>query len=250
MAKLGLEYYRLDTNRYQDIRIKRLKKEFNTSGIAVYDYILTEIYRVKGSFIMWDESTAFDVADYFGIKETLVREIVNYCCAVGLFNKELLISESILTSKSIQKRYIDMCKAAKRANYTIPEKYIIQEDLLKLTEEMPKIQEETPKLTEENDKEKKRKEKESKEKNIEEREKEFFASCEALNNKFPTQAIKNFFSYWSEKNKSGTKMRWELEKTWELTRRINTWVLNEEKFRKQPQAQPQQLFNVPKSLSR
>lgn len=148
MAKTGLDFYRMDTNRYQDIKIKRLKKEFNTSGIAVYDYILTEIYRVKGGFIEWDECTAFDVADYFGIKEALVNEIVNYCCVVGLFNKELLTSESILTSKSIQLRYIEMCRAAKRVNFSIPKKYNLTEETPKLTEDLPKVQEETPKLTE------------------------------------------------------------------------------------------------------
>lgn len=147
MAKIGLEFFRMDTNRYQDIKIKRLKKEFSTSGIAVYDYILTEIYRVKGSFIEWDNCTAFDVSDYFGIKETLVIEIVNYCCAVGLFSKELLTSESILTSKSIQDRYIEMCRRAKRSTAEIPEKYIIvQEETNKVQEEMPNIPEEIDKV--------------------------------------------------------------------------------------------------------
>ena len=81
--KTGFDYYNVDTNRYQDMRIKRLKKDFGCDGIAVYDYILCEIYRVRGCFVEWDENTAFDVADYFGIKESLVNEIVNYCCAAG-----------------------------------------------------------------------------------------------------------------------------------------------------------------------
>jgi hypothetical protein len=124
--KTGLSYYSTDTDRYQDIRIKRLKKTFKCMGIAVYDYILCEIYRVRGCFIEWDESTAFDVADYFGLKETQVGEIVNYCCAVGLFNKELLASGSVLTSESIQKRYIEICTRAKR-KVIIPEKLILVE---------------------------------------------------------------------------------------------------------------------------
>lgn len=33
-----------------------------------------------------------------------------------------------------------------------------------------------------------------------------------------------FIDYWTEKNKSGTKMRWELEKTWDLNLRIKRWV--------------------------
>ena len=33
----------------------------------------------------------------------------------------------------------------------------------------------------------------------------------------------NFYLYWSEPNKSETKMRWELEKTWNLTLRLKRW---------------------------
>lgn len=36
--------------------------------------------------------------------------------------------------------------------------------------------------------------------------------------------IRAFFNYWTEKNKSGTKMRFELEKTWETSKRLQTWA--------------------------
>ena len=35
-----------------------------------------------------------------------------------------------------------------------------------------------------------------------------------------------FFSYWTEPNKSGTRMRWELEKTWDVNRRLKRWTNN------------------------
>lgn len=119
--KIGLAYYNVDTDRYQDIKIKKLKKAFSGNGIAIYDYILCEIYRVKGCFILWDDSTAFDVADYFGLKETLVNEIVSYCGTVGLFDKALLTGGNVITSTSIQARYKEMCKRAKRNEVIIPD---------------------------------------------------------------------------------------------------------------------------------
>ena len=141
--KTGFDYYNLNTDRYLDIRIKRLKKDFGCAGISVYDYILCEVYRVKGCFSEWDESRAFDVAEYFNLKESLVCEIVKYCGSVGLFNKELL-SGGIITSKSIQNRYVEMCKRAKRASIKIPSKIIIHEESDIITEESDIIQEETP----------------------------------------------------------------------------------------------------------
>lgn len=118
--RVGLSYYSVDTDRYLDIRIRRLVKAFGCDGIAVYDYLLCNIYRVKGCFAAWDESTAFNVAEYLRLKESVVLEIVRYCGVVGLFNKELL-SRGIITSAAIQRRYIDTCIRAKRKNLEIPE---------------------------------------------------------------------------------------------------------------------------------
>lgn len=44
---------------------------------------------------------------------------------------------------------------------------------------------------------------------------------------YPKEMIRAFFDYWSELNKSGTRMRYELEKTWELPRRLSTWANRE-----------------------
>lgn len=135
--RVGLSYYSVDTDRYLDIRIRRLVKAFGCDGIAVYDYLLCNIYRVKGCFAAWDESTAFNVAEYLRLKESVVLEIVRYCGVVGLFNKELL-SRGIITSAAIQRRYIDTCIRAKRKNLEIPEFCrIFPEETAKLPEESP-----------------------------------------------------------------------------------------------------------------
>ena len=46
MAKTGLSYYQAETDRFQDIKVKRLKKRYGCEGYAVYQYIQNEIYRV------------------------------------------------------------------------------------------------------------------------------------------------------------------------------------------------------------
>lgn len=126
-SKTGLNFYTIDTDRYQDIRIKRLKKDNGCDGLAVYDYILCEIYRVRGYFFEWDESSAFDVAEYFGLKETKVQGIVQFCASVGLFDKALL-SRGIITSASIQQRYLTMCSRAKRTGVEINPDYSLIEN--------------------------------------------------------------------------------------------------------------------------
>lgn len=52
----------------------------------------------------------------------------------------------------------------------------------------------------------------------------------------PPEPLRNEFSkfilYWTEKNKSGTKQRWETEKTFEVRRRLVTWLGNVKQFQK------------------
>lgn len=162
--KTGLSYFGIDTDIFQDRKIKRLKKTFGCAGIAIYIYLLCDVYRDKGCVLAWDEDCAFDVAEYLGVKESLVNEVVKYCGAVGLFNEELL-SRGIITSESIQRRYIEMCKRARRSSTNIPEEWrLITEESGKITEECGETTEDCEVTPTFSDKEKKRKEKESKEK--------------------------------------------------------------------------------------
>ena len=43
---------------------------------------------------------------------------------------------------------------------------------------------------------------------------------------FSNDDLENFYAYWSELNKSGSRMRWELERTWNLKLRLKRWVNN------------------------
>lgn len=44
--------------------------------------------------------------------------------------------------------------------------------------------------------------------------------------------LNGFIDYWTEPNKSNTKMKYELNKTWETKRRLKTWAANQKKWDK------------------
>lgn len=230
--KTGLNYYTIDTDRYQDRRIKRLKKDCGCQGMAVYDYILCEIYRVQGCFLEWDENTAFDVAEYFGLKESTVSEIVRYCGAVGLFDKELL-SRGIVTSATIQERYLTMCDRAKRRDVKIPEVCrIIREESAIIPEVCPKTPEVCAQSKEKESKEKKNKSLsvspsfqsgDTSEMSAEptEREREdFFKIFFFKNYKNPAEQVDKFVNHyaangWTRNNGAKVVDRIALARTWE-----------------------------------
>lgn len=143
MARNGLLYYNIDTDRYDDIRIRKLKRGCGLQGLAVYDYLLLQIYKDKGYYLLFDEDTLFFTSEWAGVKENAIQEIVNLCCAVGLFNKELYTSARVLTSKAIQTRYLKACKNLKRTDIQTIDASV------NLLTDTP-IRDKTPKPTEEN----------------------------------------------------------------------------------------------------
>mgnify|MGYP003656736823 CR=1 FL=1 len=55
---------------------------------------------------------------------------------------------------------------------------------------------------------------------------------EVFNSEYLNEMCEDFFDYWSEPNKSNTKMKWELEKTFDIKRRLKTWEKNSKKWNK------------------
>jgi hypothetical protein len=63
---------------------------------------------------------------------------------------------------------------------------------------------------------------------IEIRSEDFKNSIKPFIEKYSVEMCRAFFEYWSEPNPSKTKMRFELQKTWEISRRLNTWASRQE----------------------
>lgn len=64
---------------------------------------------------------------------------------------------------------------------------------------------------------------------IEERQLAFKKEVESFSDKYSLNMLRAFYAYWSEPNKSKTKMRCEMEKTWGTDRRLITWNNREKK---------------------
>ena len=75
-----------------------------------------------------------------------------------------------------------------------------------------------------------------KENKIEERKLKFATTLTPFKSKFDSNELKKFYDYWTEPNKSNTKFRQELEKTWSLKRRLETWFNNSKNFKEKSSA--------------
>lgn len=61
---------------------------------------------------------------------------------------------------------------------------------------------------------------------LEKKQKSFYESLVPYVSIYGKELIRAFYDYWSEPNKSHTKIRMELERTWDVKRRLATWAKN------------------------
>jgi len=67
---------------------------------------------------------------------------------------------------------------------------------------------------------------------LNERKKLFWLKVNEIGKALELETLKDFYSYWIEKNEQGRKMRFELEKVFDIKRRLKTWDSNNAKWNK------------------
>lgn len=110
----GLSYFNLDVDFFNDDKIELISSEFGCKGEAIAIRLLCAIYR-NGYYYQWgkDESLLFAKRVGNSVTGALVEEIVNGLVKRSFFDKGVFDRFAILTSKGIQKRYIEMKMRAK-----------------------------------------------------------------------------------------------------------------------------------------
>lgn len=66
-----------------------------------------------------------------------------------------------------------------------------------------------------------------------EREEKFKKLVLSFKDVYSKEILESFYNYWTEKNQKGTKMKFEMQLTFEVSKRLITWFKNNEKFNKE-----------------
>lgn len=73
-------------------------------------------------------------------------------------------------------------------------------------------------------------------KSLGERKKDFGLSlaqfCDENGGEYSRKMLLDFYHYWSEENQAKTRMRWEMQETWNVAGRLRTWANNNKNFKK------------------
>jgi hypothetical protein len=207
--KVGLDYYRLNTNRYGDLKIRKLIGEFATEGIAVYDFILNQIFKEQGFFIELTDKLMVDVSTILKVKESVVADVINCLTEVSLFDKKIFQTFNILTSQLVQKEFVLINHSYGRRKTEIPKHLQLYK----------------PKTKSEKNKKKSIK----KVLNIEERKQKLAAQIEQHKDKYPSLMLRAFYKYWTEEDGKGNIKR-DGQKFWNIETRLEAWKNNNNKY--------------------
>ncbi|MCP4481353.1 MAG: DUF4373 domain-containing protein [bacterium] len=107
--KTGIDYFSFDVDFFSDRKIRRIIKSCGAMSVTILTSLLCDIYKGKGYFTVWDDDLPFDIADELGASERSVLETIKKALQVNFFNQELCEKFQILTSASIQERYLEAC---------------------------------------------------------------------------------------------------------------------------------------------
>ena len=204
-------YFSHDYNSRNDIKIKKLISKHGLLGYGVFWAIIEELYNNANALPTDYETIAFDLRT----NENIVQSIV---CDFDLF----VFDSTTFGSMSVQKRLEERDSKSVKARESANKRWAKDANALQSECEPNAIKE---------SKGKEIKVKEIKE-SIDSRKLKFAFTLEPFLTTYGRDFLNEFFKYWTEPNKSKTKFRQELEKTWDLELRLGTWAKNDKNFNK------------------
>ena len=134
--KVGLDYFPIDVDMFQDIKVRKLIRHQGGKAITVYALLLCYIYK-SGYYLRWDKELPFIISELLGYEEVFITEVIKCCLLLGLLDKALYDSESVLTSKGIQLRYLRSCSEIRRKGVIKEYNLISSEEKSISSEEKP-----------------------------------------------------------------------------------------------------------------
>lgn len=106
--KQGIDYSGWSVDIFDgDRKIDKLLDAKGWKGFGIYFFLCQRAYKVNGYFYEWSYDDCATTARKMGggISSGTVRETVDYCLQVDLFNKRLFDRWGVLTSRGIQRRF-------------------------------------------------------------------------------------------------------------------------------------------------
>lgn len=196
------EYINHKISNRSEYAFRKLIERKGAAAYGVYWYILEELYE-SGGKMLFEEIEPISKA--LCVRKDFVASVIK-SFSLFQYDSESFWSDEVIEQIEKRQKIKDKRKEAANKRW-VSEKNIIVPEKEKEVESSPIV-----KPTRVN-----------KEQEMKSREREFYNVLVPFVNTYGREMIREFFDYWSEPNKSHSKMRFEQERTWDLARRLQTW---------------------------
>lgn len=196
------EYINHKISNRSEYVFRKLIERKGAAAYGVYWYVLEELYE-SGGRMLFEEIES--ISNALCVRKDFVASVIK-SFSLFQYDSDSFWSDEVI--EQIEKRQKLKEKRKEAANKRwVSEKNIIVLEKEKEVESSPIV-----KPTRVN-----------KEEEMKSRERIFYNVLIPFVKTYGREMIREFFNYWSEPNKSHSKMRFELERTWDLARRLQTW---------------------------
>lgn len=196
------EYINHKVSNRSEYVFRKLIERKGAAAYGVYWYILEELYE-SGGKMLFEEIEP--ISKVLCVRKDFVVSVIK-SFSLFQYDSESFWSDEVIEQIEKRQKIKDKRKEAANKRW-VSEKNIIMPEKEKEVESSPIV-----KPTRIN-----------KEQEMKSREREFYNMLVPFVKTYGREMIREFFDYWSEPNKSHSKMRFEQERTWDLSRRLQTW---------------------------
>ena len=126
--KHGLDYFPTDSDIFEDLKVRRIKKKHGAGGFAVVFFWLCQIYR-NGYYLEYNDDLLFITEESLYINVQECTSILETALNTDFFDRKMFDDYGIITSKGIQKRYLFAQKSFRQKKQPIEDKYKLIDDV-------------------------------------------------------------------------------------------------------------------------
>lgn len=194
------EYINHKISNRSEYVFRKLIERKGAAAYGVYWYILEELYE-SGGKMLFEEIEPISKA--LCVRKDFVASVIK-SFSLFQYDSESFWSDEVIEQIEKRQKIKDKRKEAANKRWVSEKNIIVPEKEL---DSSPNV-----KIT-----------KVDKEQEMKSRERMFYNMLIPFVKTYGREMIREFFDYWSEPNKSHSKMRFEQERTWDLSRRLQTW---------------------------
>jgi hypothetical protein len=196
-----------------------IEETYGNDGFSTFIKILRELAKTDFHYLdLSKKTTLMFLSAKCKISTKTLESIINDLVDLDKFDKNLWIENKVIWCQD----FIDSIQDAynKRKNKCITYDGLLQHlcslGVRKLGKSISQVGVKPQTIVKET----------KKDKTIEDKQSEFLNSLQPFLVEYDKNMLNDFYLYWTEKKPKGRKMRWEMEKTFDVGRRLQRWNKN------------------------